>query len=80
MQFIRKLLARLGLWRPARRAVSIRPAAPLATVFTPPVYREVTRNAVRVYSLCGCCGARLRASATLCDSCAQRQSGQARPI
>jgi len=52
---------------------------PLTIVHSAPVYREVTRDSVKVYSLCGCCGSRLRASATLCDDCAQRQSRPARP-
>jgi predicted amidophosphoribosyltransferase len=38
------------------------------------IHREVTPSGVRVYSLCGSCGARLEASATLCEDCAQRRS------
>jgi hypothetical protein len=42
-----------------------------------PIHREVTAQGIRVFSLCGSCGTRLEASATLCDDCAQRKS---RPI
>jgi len=38
------------------------------------IHREVTPNGVRVFSLCGCCGASLQASATLCEECAQKRS------
>jgi predicted amidophosphoribosyltransferase len=38
------------------------------------IHRDVTSSGVRVYSLCGSCGARLEASATLCEDCAQRRS------
>jgi hypothetical protein len=47
--------------------------------YAAPIHREVTANGVRVFSLCGSCGARLNASATLCEECAQKRSGQARP-
>ena len=39
------------------------------------IHRAVTAEGVRVYSLCGVCGSRLAASATLCDECAQHRSG-----
>ena len=42
--------------------------------FQTAIHREVTTSGVRVYSLCGSCGARLEASATLCEDCAQRRS------
>ncbi len=44
-----------------------------------PIHRDVSRNGVRVFSLCGCCGARLQASATLCEECAAKRR-PARPI
>ncbi|HMA24431.1 MAG TPA: hypothetical protein VKP00_10565 [Gemmatimonadaceae bacterium] len=43
------------------------------------IHRDVTPNGVRVYSLCATCGARLHASATLCEECAQKRSRPARP-
>jgi len=42
--------------------------------FQTAIHREVSSSGVRVYSLCGCCGARLEASATLCEECASRRS------
>lgn len=42
--------------------------------FQAAIHREVTSSGVRVYSLCGSCGARLEASATLCEECAIRRS------
>lgn len=42
-----------------------------------PILRDVSVHGVRVYSLCGCCGARLSASATLCDACARGRSPSA---
>ena len=38
------------------------------------ILRDVTPNGVRVYSLCGCCGVLLSASATLCDACARARA------
>jgi ribosomal protein L40E len=82
MQSLRELISRLRSWqgwRLLRRA----PAAPLPSALpflvtmTRPIYREVTTQGVRVYSLCGTCGAQLSASATLCDGCAQRRSRSA---
>ncbi len=43
------------------------------------IHREVTPHGVRVYSLCAGCGAMLEMSATLCEDCAQKRSGQTRP-
>ena len=48
--------------------------------YVAPIHREVTAAGVRVFSLCGGCGARLNASATLCDECAAKRSRPARPI
>jgi hypothetical protein len=83
MQSLRELISRVRswqVWRLLRRA----PAAPqpaalpfLVTMTQRPIYREVTSHGVRVYSLCGSCGAQLAASATLCESCAQRRSRSA---
>lgn len=88
-QYVRQLLdrisqftARLRSWRTNRKAV--RPlVAPTYLHFPAPyaasIYRDVTPTGVRVYSLCGDCGSRLNASATLCDECAQKRSRSARP-
>lgn len=43
------------------------------------ILRDVSPNGVRVYSLCGSCGAQLAASATLCDACARGRSPSANP-
>ena len=85
MEFLRRLLARVrSFFEPSTRfplpSVPQRPEAPLAVTYLAPIYREVTRDSVRVFSLCGCCGARLQASATLCEECAQKQSRPARPF
>ena len=75
MQLFRQFIARMQAWRAARRALRMRPTdvLPLIT-FQAAIHREVTSSGVRVYSLCGSCGARLEASATLCEECAQRRS------
>jgi hypothetical protein len=81
-QLIHRLVDRVRRWRDARRAA--RP--PLTSLFlnmhayTPAIHRDVTSTGVHVYSLCGDCGARLRASATLCEDCAQKRSRPARPL
>lgn len=63
------------VWRLLRRPLTA-PSITSLTSVTParPIFREVTRNGVRVYSLCGSCGAHLAASATLCDACARSRS------
>ena len=43
------------------------------TSVRPPIHRDVSANGVRVFSLCGGCGARLQTSATLCEECAQKR-------
>jgi hypothetical protein len=77
MQLFRQFLARVRAWRAARRALNT-PADILTLVafqtFQTGIHREVTPSGVRVFSLCGTCGARLEASATLCEECAQRRS------
>jgi hypothetical protein len=70
MRFLRSLAARVRAWY--RKAVG-REATRVS--FVPALgqglLRDVTPNGVRVYSLCGGCGARLECSATLCEECAQ---------
>ena len=84
-QNLRQLFIRIGAryraWRERRVA---RPfITPLYLHFPPAltasIHRDVTPNGVRVYSLCGDCGSRLNASATLCEECAQKRSRPARP-
>ena len=75
MQLLRQFIARLQAWHTARRALHLKPSDMLPLIaYQTSIHREVTSNGVRVYSLCGSCGARLLASATLCDECAQRRS------
>lgn len=70
MQYLRSILARLRAWRFRRhRRIAVGPSLLLS--FGAPIHRDVTPNGVRVYSLCGGCGARLECSATLCEECAQ---------
>jgi hypothetical protein len=79
MQFLRRLFARLVARRSHRRASR---AAIIPLIVSEPqltLHRDVSRNGVRFFSLCGSCGARLDASATLCDECAQRRSRSAPP-
>jgi hypothetical protein len=80
-QFLRRLLARVKAWTFARRAKTsaITPQLIELATYTPALHRDVTSNGVRFYSVCGCCGARMNASATLCDGCAQKKR-PARPI
>jgi hypothetical protein len=81
MQFLRRIIARIKAWnfgRPSRPPLLI-PLHVHLSSYAAPIHREVTPNGVRVFSLCGSCGARLNASATLCEECAQKRSGQARP-
>lgn len=75
MQLFRQFIARVRAWRAARRALHTKPTEILPLIaFQTGIHREVTASGVRVYSLCGCCGARLEASATLCEECASRRS------
>lgn len=76
MQLLRRFLARVLAWRGMRRGLSESPFdyVPLAMAYHPRIHRDVTPSGVRVFSLCGSCGARLEASATLCEDCAQRRS------
>jgi ribosomal protein L40E len=80
MQFLRRLIARLRSWKLGRRAASL----PISLVYfefdvRPPIHRDVSAQGVRIFSLCEACGARLNASATLCNDCAQKKSRPARP-
>jgi hypothetical protein len=70
MQYLRSILARIRAWRFKRRFGTVSGPSLLLS-FGPSIYRDVTPSGVRVYSLCGGCGARLDCSATLCQECAQ---------
>jgi hypothetical protein len=74
MQSLRDILSRVRywrLWRALRRGPSAGAADHSLLTSGRPILRHVSRHGVRVYSLCGCCGAPLSASATLCDACAR---------
>jgi len=81
MQFFRRFVARLKAWKASRS--SDRPfisAVPYNfSVSMASIRREVTRHGVRVFSVCGQCGASMHTSATLCEECARR-SNPARPL
>ena len=70
MQQLRSILARFRAWRLKRRYGTFMGTSLLLS-FGPAIHRDVTPTGVRVYSLCGGCGARLECSATLCEECAQ---------
>ena len=79
-QFLRRLLARFRAWKLGRHATPL----PTSLVYfefdvRPAIHRDVSSRGVRVFSLCGACGARLNASATLCNECAAKKSRPARP-
>jgi hypothetical protein len=82
MQSLREFIRRVRSWAGWRRLRGV-PAPPPVGVLPflvtmeRPILREVTSQGVRVYSLCGSCGAQLAASATLCESCARRRSRSA---
>jgi ribosomal protein L40E len=82
MQFLRGLFARLRAWKMGKFSPrSVVPIAPYDFgISMASIRREVTPNGVRVFSLCGSCGATLHSSATLCDECAQKRSRPARPF
>jgi hypothetical protein len=70
MRYLRSILARFRAWQQKRRfGTDAGPSLPLS--FGASIFRDVTPQGVRVYSLCGGCGARLECSATLCEECAQ---------
>jgi len=67
------------VWRMLRRPLTAPPVAPpMAPSFDAcparPLRRDATVRPVRVYSLCGTCGATLGASATLCEACARSRT------
>jgi len=70
MRFIRSIIARFRAWRTSKRLVGLTGPVLLHS-FGPSIYRDVTPTGVKVYSLCGGCGARLECSATLCEECAR---------
>jgi hypothetical protein len=78
MQSLRDLLSRFRAWRrwrAVRRAsVASAIAQPPYLTTSRPIRRHVSAHGVRVYSLCGSCGAPLATSATLCDACARSRS------
>ena len=78
MRALQELINRIRAWRPwkalGRPSVTPPAARPLIIADVRPILREVTPHGVRVYSLCGQCGAQLNASATLCDACARSRS------
>jgi hypothetical protein len=78
MQSLRQFLSKLRMWRgwrALRRSPSFSATGlPLPLAISRPILREVTPHGVRVYSLCGSCGAHLSASATLCEACARSRS------
>ena len=78
MRALHELINRIRAWRPwtalGRPKVEPVVARPILLVQERPILREVTPFGVRVYSLCGQCGAQLSASATLCDACARSRS------
>jgi ribosomal protein L40E len=79
-QFFHRIVERIKGWRIGRRAPRLIPLDMNVGLYqTAAIHRDVTPNGVRVYSLCASCGARLHASATLCEECAQKKSRPARP-
>jgi hypothetical protein len=84
MLYLRDLLNRIRLWpawhgwRSWRALRRFRPTSssdsPVLLAVSRPILRDVTPHGIRVYSLCGSCGAQLSASATLCDACARSRS------
>jgi ribosomal protein L40E len=81
-QFLHRLIERIKAWRIERRSpgpLLIPLDVTVGSFHSAAIHRDVTPNGVRVYSVCASCGARLQASATLCEECAQKQSRPARP-
>jgi len=78
MRALHEMINRIRAWRPwkALRPPPVAPAMTRPFLFADerPILREVTPHGVRVYSLCGQCGAHLNASATLCEACARSRS------
>jgi hypothetical protein len=74
MRFFRLLYDRLISWNAARRFPQVATVIPDFVNHDPSIGRDVSRQGVRFFSLCASCGARLEASATLCEDCAQKRS------
>ena len=75
MLYLRSILARFRAWRLTRK-YGTRVGPSLLLSFGPSIHRDVTPHGVKVYSLCGSCGARLECSATLCEGCALQGQGK----
>lgn len=72
MWYLRNIVARVRAWFSSKVGPEPRTSNPFLLVsLSASIHRDVTPHGVRVYSLCGGCGARLEISATLCDSCAR---------
>ena len=74
MRFLRSMFARARAWYmrvTGRVELDLELDAWTFASTGPLLYRDVTQQGVRVYSLCGSCGARMECSATLCEECAQ---------
>jgi hypothetical protein len=84
MQSVKEIISWIREWR-VWRAMGL--STPQRLVAPDPgplltrraILRDVIPNGVRVYSLCGCCGVLLSASATLCDVCARAQRASSTP-
>jgi hypothetical protein len=74
MRFLRQLYSRFLAWRTVRQGPRADDVLPIILALPPRLGREVSAQGIRVFSLCGSCGTRLGASATLCDDCARRDS------
>lgn len=70
MRYLRSMLARVRAWL-SRKGETVVFDEALLSSFAASIHRDVSPTGVRVYSLCGGCGARLECSATLCEGCAQ---------
>ena len=80
MRYLRSILARFRAWQFRKwLGASAGPSLLLSFGAVPSIHRDVTRHGVRVYSLCGGCGARLECSATLCEGCALEGQGKGDP-
>jgi hypothetical protein len=75
VQLFRRLIDRIRAWRARDQArlPFVKPYALTFPSYGPQIHRDVTPHGVIVYSLCGECGSRLHASATLCEECAQKR-------
>jgi hypothetical protein len=75
MQFVRRVWNRLVMWRKSRQPEVVSISVPDFTLSLPSIGRDVSSHGVRFYSLCGTCGERMEASATLCSDCARKRTG-----